>query len=84
MREIGGFIGTGDQSNFLEGGGRAQRHAVPAREQRCRRRLADLERAGRAATAPAGSNLVFELLVNRAHVTQATPSVTYTGSQRAG
>ncbi|MGE0580404.1 malectin domain-containing carbohydrate-binding protein, partial [Reyranella sp.] len=80
-RQIGGFIGTGDQANFLKvvagptGSGNVQfelesNNVVVATQ--------TLNAAG-LLNAPVDSSLVFNLAVNRA-TAQATPSVTYAGS----
>ena len=78
VREIGGFIGTGDQSNFLKvvAGPSGMLFQLESNGAVIASQTLNAPGVG---TAPAGSNLVFELLVNRA-TSQATPSVTYTGS----
>ena len=78
VREIGGFIGTGDQSNFLKVVAGPNGMLFQLESNGAIIASQTLNAPG-VATAPAGSNLVFELLVNRA-TSQATPSVTYTGS----
>ena len=78
VREIGGFIGTGDQSNFLKvvAGPSGMLFQLESNGAVIASQTLNAPGVG---TAPAGSNLVFELLVNR-DTSQATPSVTYTGS----
>ncbi|MDM0110319.1 malectin domain-containing carbohydrate-binding protein, partial [Variovorax sp. J22R24] len=78
VREIGGFIGTGDQSNFLKvvAGPNGMLFQLESNGAVSASQTLNAPGVG---TAPANSNLVFELLVNRA-TSQATPSVTYTGS----
>ncbi|CAN7752285.1 malectin domain-containing carbohydrate-binding protein [Variovorax sp. LjRoot84] len=78
VREIGGFIGTGDQSNFLKVVAGPNGMLFQLESNGAVIASQTLNAPG-VATAPASSNLVFELLVNRA-TSQATPSVTYTGS----
>ena len=78
VREIGGFIGTGDQSNFLKVVAGPSGMLFQLESNGATIASQTLNAPG-VATAPAGSNLVFELLVNRP-TSQATPSVTYTGN----
>jgi hypothetical protein len=77
VREIGGYIGTGDQSNFLKvvAGPNGMLFQLESNGAVIASQTLNAPGVG---TAPAGSNLVFELLVNRG-TSQATPSVTYTG-----
>ncbi|MDM0034202.1 malectin domain-containing carbohydrate-binding protein, partial [Variovorax sp. J22P271] len=78
VREIGGFIGTGDQSGFLKvvAGPNGMLFQLESNGAIVASQPLNAPGVG---TAPADSSLVFELLVNRA-TSQATPSVTYAGS----
>ncbi|WP_373868005.1 PQQ-dependent sugar dehydrogenase, partial [Reyranella soli] len=78
VREIGGFIGTGDQSNFLKvvAGPNGMLFQLESNGATVASQTVNVPAVG---TAPADSSLIFELLVNRA-TSQATPSVTYTGA----
>jgi hypothetical protein len=78
VREIGGFIGTGDQSNFLKvvAGPNGMLFELESNGAITASQALNAPGVG---TAPASSALIFELLVNRA-TSQATPSVTYGSS----
>ncbi len=80
-QQIGGYIGTGDQDNFLRvsagpEGGAAVHFALESGGVVVASQ--DLVAAG-LLSAPAGSNLMFDLAVDRTAGT-ATPSVTYAGA----
>ena len=82
VREIGGFIGTGDQSNFLKvvAGPNGMLFQLESNGAVIASQTLNAPGVG---TAPAGSNLVFELLVNRAHVAGHAVGDLYR-QQRAG
>ncbi len=78
VREIGGFIGTGEQSNFLKVVASPSGFLFQLENNNSVVASQSLS-APAVATAPVDSSLVFELLVNRA-TSQAIPSVTYASS----
>ena len=80
-RQIGGFIGTGDQDNFfkLAAGPNGSGNVLFQFESNGVTVASQTFAAAGLLTAPAGSSLVFNLAVNRATST-VTPSITYAGS----